>query len=53
MKTLEVIRKMDGFEKRLADLTKEYNAFKEEVDGKQKESNKVDSPKLNSKKSKK
>jgi hypothetical protein len=49
MKTLEVIRKMDGFEKRLADLVKDYNSFKEEIDGKQKES-KTDSPKNKSKK---
>jgi hypothetical protein len=50
MKTLEVVRKMDGFEKRLADLIKEYNSLKEEIDGRQKESMK-DSPKT--KKSKK
>ena len=29
MKRTETIRKMDNFEKRLSDLTKEYKAFKE------------------------
>ena len=32
MKTLEVIRKMDNFEKRLNDLTKEYKEFKKSVE---------------------
>lgn len=44
MKTLEVIRKMDGFEKRLADLTKQFKDFKDKVNGK-KESKKVDTSK--------
>ena len=48
MKTLEVIRKMDGFEKRLADLTKQFNSFKDEVNGR-KESKKVDSGKSKTK----
>lgn len=50
MKTLEVIRKMDGFEKRLADLTKDYIVFKESVNGKEKKSKKVDTFKSNAKK---
>ena len=36
MKTLEVIRIMDGFEKRLAHLQKEYDDFKEIVDSEDK-----------------
>jgi hypothetical protein len=56
MKTLEMRRVMDGFEKRLSDLTKEYNAFKEKINGKEKEpieeaeSKKVDVSKKNTKK---
>jgi hypothetical protein len=57
MKTLEVIRKMDGLEKRFADLKKEsekkfenlekeFNDLKKQVNGK-KESNKVDKSKSN------
>lgn len=49
MKTLEIVRKLDGFEKRLADLTKDYNVFKKSVNGKV-ESKKVDTSKLNTKK---
>lgn len=49
MKTLEVIRKMDGFEKRLADFIKQYNEFKDKVNSKEK-SKKVDIPKSKTKK---
>jgi len=49
MKTLEVIRKMDGLEKRFADLKKEFDELKEQVNGK-KESKKVDTYKSNTKK---
>ena len=50
MKTLEVIRKMDGFEKRLANLKKEFDNFKDKVDNK--ESKIVDTPKPVNKKKK-
>ncbi len=59
MKTLEVIRKMDGLEKRFADMKKEFDKFanlkkefdelKEQVNGKKK-SKKVDTFKSNTKK---
>jgi uncharacterized protein YihD (DUF1040 family) len=49
MKTLEIVRKLDGFEKRLADLTKDYSIFKESING-EKESKKVDTSKSNTKK---
>ena len=31
MKNLEAIRKMDNFEKRLSDITKDYAKFKAEI----------------------
>jgi hypothetical protein len=49
MKTLEVIRKMDGLEKRFADLKKEFDQLKKQVNGKE-ESKKVDTFKSNAKK---
>ncbi len=49
MKTLEVIRKMDGLEKRFADLKKEFDELKKQVNGKEK-SKKVDMSKSNIKK---
>ena len=51
MKTLEVIRKMDGVEKRLADLTKDFNILKAEVNGKKSEPEKAESKKVDKSKS--
>lgn len=38
MKNLEAIRKMDNFEKRLADLVKDYATFKEGLQPRQEKS---------------